>query len=537
MKKFWLISLFLASVVWFAVTLTNNRDTDGKPQANVPNAKYGGTLVVGLSDDVDSFNPLFNETASAQEITHLLLIGLADLNEHSEFVPALASSWEFSTDNLSLTYQMRPDAQWSDGVAVTAEDVKFTFDSMMDPQVATPRQGATEYLESVEAIDLHTVVFRFSQAYPDQMFDTAVEILPKHILDGVAPSALRAHDFGTNPISSGPFKLKKWVHQQYIELEPNDLYFGGRPYLERLLFKVVPDKSSLLMQLMNGEVDMMLNIPPDEAKRITQENPEINLYPVAGRLYYYMGYNTKHPLFDNAEVRRALTMAIDRQSIIKALLYGFGESCLGPVSPMVTWAYNQEIDEVDFDPEESTELLHTHGWRDLDKDGWLEKDGQQFEFTLKTNWGNDLRSDVAVIIQEQLKKVGVKVEIETMERSAMITELRADNFEAYMGGWNTSINVDLTPLFHSSATDMFNLVKYSNPAVDSLIEQGREELNREKAGDIWQEAQRLIYEDQPYTFLFWKARIVGVRRDFKQVTPIPLSTLYGIEKWYRDGTR
>lgn len=173
---------------------------------------------------------------------------------------------------------------------------------------------------------------------------------------------------------------------------------------------------------------------------------------------------------------------------------------------------------------------------DHDGDGWLDKNGQDFEFTLKTNAGNQLRSDIAVIVQAQLRKVGIRVEIQTTERTTLIKELRAKKFDAYMGGWSTSFNVDLTPIFHSSSVDLFNFVNYRNPQVDRLIETGREEMDRQTSAKIWQKTQKVIYEDQPYTFLFWVDKIVAISNKFENVSPIPLSALYGLEKWYESAS-
>lgn len=498
-----------------------------------PSATYGGTLIVGITSDVDSFNPLFGETSSAQEITHMFLLGLADLNDKSEFTPELAHSWKSSDDYLQLTYYLRKDAIWSDGTPLTAADVKFTWDLLMDETVASPRQGVTEYVKRVVVVDPYTIRFEFTKAYPNQMFDTAGEILPKHILEGVDRSSLRSHEFGRKPISSGPFVLTKWVSQQYIEIAPNENYFGGRPFLDRVIFKIIPDVTNLLLQLQSGEIDMMVGLPPESVEQLKAANPGIAIYPVSGRVYYYLGYNLKHPLFKSAKVRQALTMAIDRQGIIDALLNGTGSMCVGPLPPMIAWAFDQDAKELPFDVKQAKQTLAETGWRDENGDGWLDKDGQTFEFTVKTNAGNQLRSDVAVVIQNQLKRIGVKMRIETIERSALLQDLRAQKFEAVMGGWSTAFNVDPTPIFHSSATNMFNFGAYSNPQVDKLIELGREEMDQEKAAGIWKKMQQVIYQDQPYTFLFWKDRLVAVDRQFKNVNPIALSTFYDLEKWYR----
>jgi len=328
--------------------------------ANIPDdssSRNSGTLIVGVSIDVDTFNPLFSESVISQEINHLLFVGLADLNDKSEFEGELATKWESSDDNLSLIYHLRKDAIWSDGVPITAEDVKFTFDLLMDTTVASPRYGETEYIKRVEVIDNYTIKFEFTEAYPAQVFDTAGEILPKHVLQSADRKELLHHEFGRNPISSGPFVLKKWVSRQYVELAPNEKYFGKKPYLSRVIFKIVPDKTNLLLQLQTGEIDMMVGVPPEQVEQLRTTNPTVKIYPISGRVYYYVGYNEANSLFESVDARKAITMAIDRQIIIDALLFGFGTPCKGPIPPMLKWAYNNEVKEFPYDPEQSKQLF------------------------------------------------------------------------------------------------------------------------------------------------------------------------------------
>jgi len=495
-------------------------------------AGYGGTLVVAVTGDIDTFNPLFSRSSLGQDVNHLLMLGLADLDDKGNFVPELAESWERSPDFLKITYHLRKNAKWSDGEPVSAYDVKFTFDVLMDTTVGSPRQGSAEYIKSVTVKDSSTVVFEFVEAYPDQMFDTAGEILPEHLLKDVPRNELAVNEFGRNPISSGPFVLNKWVSKQYIELTPNETYFGGRPYLDKLIFKVVPNSTNQMTQLQTGEVDMLLDVAPEKVGQLASNN-NIQIYDVPGRVYNYVGYNEQNPLFSSVAVRRALTMAIDRHKIIDALLFGYGKACISSFPPTVGWAYDDQIAELPYDPAKARQLLEQEGWKDSDGDGWLDKDGKKFEFSIKTNAGNALRSDLAVIIQDQLKQVGIKADIRTLEWTTLLDEMRKRNFDAYIGGLSTSLYVDPTPIYHSSSVNLFNYVGYADPEVDALIEKGRVEMDREKAAITWKKVQELIYADQPYTYLFWIDKVVAVNKHFRNVTPVTLSALYQVEKWYR----
>lgn len=493
---------------------------------------YGGKLVVGIPRDIDTFNPLFSESVFAQEINHLMLLGLADLNEKSEFVPELAESWESGDERRSLIYHLRRGARWSDGQPVSAYDVKFSYDLLMDTLVASPHRDVAEYVRQVVVVDSYTVRFEFTQPYPYEVFDTAGEILPRHILENADRKSLRSHPFGRMPLASGPFMLKKWDNQQYVELVPNPNYFGGRPFLDRVIFKIIPNQANLLTQLRTGEIDMVIGVSPEDVQPLREANPNVRIHPVSGRVYYYTSYNQANPMFSEVKVRQALTMAVDRQRIIDALLFGYGRPCVGCIPPMLDWAYNDQIQPFPYDPVSARQLLAECGWTDHDGDGWLDKDGRKFDFVLKTDAANQLKSDVAIIIQEQLRKIGISVQIQPVEWTTLLEELRARNFDAYIGGWSASLYVDPTPIFHSSATDIFNYNHYSNPEVDRLIEQGREEIDPQKAAPIWKEMQELVYRDQPYTFLFWIDRIVAINDRFENVTPVPLSSLYGLENWY-----
>ncbi len=495
-------------------------------------ADYRSSIIIGIPKDVDTFNPLYTETAFAHEINHLMLLGLADLDDKSDFQPELSQSWEFAEDNLSLTYHLRPDMRWADGHPISAEDVEFTYELIADPVVASPQKVAAELIKKVEIVDSLTVRFHFKEPYPYQVFDTAEEILPKHVLEGVARDQLRGHAFGRNPLASGPYKLKQHKKQQYIELERNENYFGPKPHLEKIVFKIVPDETNLLTQLRSGEIDMMIGVPPAEVDQLKKANSNINIYPVSGRLYYYVGYNESLPKFQDPRVRQALTMAMNRQEMIDALLYGFGKPCVGHIPPMIDWAYNDNIKPLPYDIEAAKDLMARAGWKDSDGDGWLDKNGKIFEFSLKTDGANTIKSDIVVVIQQQLKAIGIKVALQPQEWTALMGQLKAKDFEAHLSGWSTSLFIDPTPVFHSSATDLFNYGSYANPQVDQLIEKGRAEMDRDKAAATWKTLQEIVYQDQHYSFLFWVDRVVAVNSRYANVNPVPLSSLYELEKWY-----
>ena len=492
----------------------------------------GGTLAVGISGDADTFNPIVSEELTSEEIRDLILLGLADINEELDFEPELAESWTFSKNHLELTYRIAKEAVWADGKPITAEDIQFSYALYGDTVVASPRSDYVEFIKDVVVVDEKTVKFIFSKAYPDQVLESSLEIVPKHILKTVERKDLRTAGYGRNPVCSGPFKLEKWISQQRIELVPNETYFKDRPYLDRVIFKIVPDRTNLLLQLQTGEIDMMDDVPPPEANRLREKHPEIGIYPTSGRLYYFIGWNLELPLFERKKVRQALTMAINRQEIIDNLLYGFGKECTGPIPPIITWAYNPDINPFPYNPHKAKQMLAEEGWTDSDGDGWLDKEGKAFEFSIKTNMDNQVRVDALVMIQDDLREVGIKVTPRILEWTVYVDEVFGGNYEACIAGWSARMSPDPTAVFHSKSKDQFNFVSYSNPNVDQLIEKGRVEFDRQKAQNIWYAFQKLVYDDQPYTFLFWIDRIVAIHKRFRDVNPAPISAFYKLEKWW-----
>ena len=503
-----------------------------KGQGSVGDGRYGGTLVVGISGDIDGLNPVVATSAGASNVMGQLYMSLARMNEQMEFEPDLATSWEFSEDRLELTYHLRKDVVWADGVPVTARDARLGYELYTDPLVASPRIGNFDFIEDLIVVDDHTVKFLFNKVYPDQVFDSAVEIFPHHLLGDIDRVQIRTHPFNRDPLGCGPFKLKRWMSQQLVELVPNELYYKGRPYLDRVIFRIIPDQTSLLTQLETGEIDLIEQIPPRDVSRIQRKNPDIKIYTTSGRAYNYIGWNNRHPLFQSPKVRRALTMAMDIEDIINSLLYGYGQPCYGPIPPIMKWAFKENIRPLPYDPEAAKELLAEEGWADRDGDGWLDKDGQMFQFSMKTNLGNREREDAVVMIQNDLGQIGVKVIPQIVEWTVFLDQVHQHDFEAYLSGWRARMSVDPTSVWHSKSTEELNYICYANPEVDRLIELGRETVDRDVARPIWHRFQELVYDDQPYTFLYWREQVIGIHKRFRDCHPIPLSIYYHLEDWW-----
>jgi peptide/nickel transport system substrate-binding protein len=493
----------------------------------------GDRLIIGTTADVDALNFLVLTTLTAQDVIDQLSWPLARFNpDFLTFRPGLADSWEFSPDSLSLTFHLNPKAAWHDGVPLTADDVVWSIGACKDPKIAWSAIRWLDRIKQVEAVDSLTVRFDFTERYPYQLMDaSACYPLPKHLLEKVKPEDMRNAPFNSNPVGNGPFKFKSWTPQQSVELVANDKFFKGRPHLDGIVWRVIPEWTSVLTQLSTGDLDMATQVPPSfypTVEKITRDN----IYSKPGRKYVYVAWNIVNPLFADRNVRRALTMAIDRQQLIDALLYGQGQVMSSPF-PSSLWAHDPNVKPIPYDPEGAKRLLAEAGWKDTDGDGILDKDGKPFRFELLTNTDNTLRVDITVAIQSQLKKIGIDAQPRGMEFVVFTQRLQNKDFQAAVAGWNSQIKVDLTDLWATEAIkDKFNFISYSNPVVDSLNELGIREFDPERAKRIWGEAQQIIAGDAGYTFLFEQNDITPLDKRFHGVEMNPAGWGYNVEDWF-----
>lgn len=501
-------------------------------------ARRGGTLVVGEISPYEALNPMRTSDAHARDIYSLLFLSLLDENDDfMTFRPRLAESWEFSPDRLELTFRLRGDVVWSDGEPCTAHDVAATFIAQVDTALVWSGRHLKEHITGVRALDDRTVVYRFDHAYPYQLMD-AVDgpILPRHWLEGRTAAEIRGASIEEIPVN-GPFRIGEWMRGQSLTLLPNDRYYEeGKPYLERVVFKIVPDQVNLLTQLRSGEIDCMEAPPPMEVEPLTTGGYGLRVFNFPARAYGYIGWNNVRAPFDSPRVRRALTMAIDRKLIIDNLYYGLAEECTSPFIRQF-WAYNDSIEPFPHDPEAAKRILAEEGFADSDGDGWLDRGGERFEFELMTNQGNQIRADIQVMVQEQLRKIGVKVDPLILEWTVMLERYKACDFDAVVNAWRVGTKVDLAPIWSCEARREggYNRVGYCNETVDSLNAAATAMLDFDEARPLFFEAQELIYRDQPYTFLYYTPGLLALRDRFRGARPDAISMYRNLHEWYVAG--
>lgn len=554
---------------------------DAPPQAPPPPAEYSGPptpgdwLVSRFIADAAMLNPIVEEQVSDSYILDNVFPTLTDGTFDCEvkYTPELAASWEVSPDNRQLTYKIRTDGRWADGAPVTAEDVAFSYSLYSDPTVASPRFGYTEDMKW-EIVDAETIRFSWGKAIPAQtmLFRSGLGIVPRHVLESADRPTLRGNPFNKAPLGSGPWKVKEWLAGEKVVLERDpQTTLRPLPHLERVVFKIIKEETTAIAELKTGNIDMLELSSVDPIPDILKSNPNLRLIKRGWRFMDYVAWNTKdpaalkkaiedarskaaasgksedavdidlekippHPLWGSPKVRRALSLAINRDALIEGLLTvgaeKLGRPATGTITPELCNDYNDSVVPLPFDPEQAKAILAEEGWADADGDGVLERNGAKFEFTLNYNSGNTRRERGCVVIQSDLKKIGVKVNVQPLEGNVFFGNLRKKDYEAAFAGWSAALVTDPRDIWHSGYKYIFNFPSYSNARVDQLIEASEVELDDAKRREMYREMQAIIHDDQPYTFLYWMNQPILIDKRFRDVKCDVLSQYKDLHEWW-----
>jgi peptide/nickel transport system substrate-binding protein len=525
----------LLLVLVFAVSCARAPEEARAPAAgDIPEAeRFGGTLVIGAEADADAIVPTSAFAVTGTDVMARLFASLGRTNDDMvSYRPELAASWDTTADGKSLTFHLRPDARWHDGAPIRAGDVVFTLDACRDPRAAWPHVRWLEHITGVTALDSLTVRFDFDAVYPYMLMDANVaRPMPRHLLGGVAPESLRSAAFNRAPVGSGPFRFAEWRPQERIVLDANRDAFDGRPYVDRIVWKIIPDQTRLLEEIKSGEIDVYCKVPP-HAVAALETNPAIRVVRVPSRSYVFLGWQNTHAILRDRDVRRALGMAVDRKRIFETLAYGLGTLTPGPIMPFQA-SFDSTAAPLPYDPAESRRLLAAAGFRDADGDGVLERGGKPFVIEMLTNANSELRKEIIVAVQEDLAKVGVKIVPAIAEWTTYVDRLNTKRFESVCGGWSVSIKEDLSSVWHSRAiAGNNNNCSFSNATADSLLDLLATERDPERRKAINRAVQRILIDDAPACFLFNLDDVHAFRSAVRNARPTTYSWANNIERWY-----
>lgn len=499
--------------------------------------REGGTLVIAAPSDLQAFNPLVNTDAYTGElINNALFMTLVRFDESLEYEPWLASGWTWTGDT-AVTMWLRPEVRWSDGRAVTAHDVAFTLERARDPATAYPRPDLVADWLVAEVVDSLTVRFLVRPHADPLTTWTELAIVPAHVLDTVPAERMRTAAFNRQPVTSGPFRLAGGTPNQQWVLEANPDFpapLGGRPYLDRVVWRVIPENAAQVTELETGRADLILS-PRAEQLATLDARPGLRAIVKPSRRYIFVGWNGAHAPLDDARVRRALTLATDRQTMLKGLRAGYGTLAFGPIAPH-HWAYDEELAPLPFDAGAARALLDSAAVRDRDGDGLRERpDGTLWQLELSIPANNAFNRDIAQKLQSDLAAVGVRVRIRQIDFATLIDDVSSPErrFDGVIMGWEADLRPALRDLFHSeSIGGPFQLASYSNPAVDSLLDRLDGTTDRTTARDLWAAVQARLREDQPWMFLWYAPDLHVIRDNVRGVSMDVRGAFTNLADWW-----
>jgi ABC-type transport system substrate-binding protein len=400
-----------------------------------------------------------------------------------------------------VLFRLRDRVRWQDGKPFTSHDVAFTYQSIMNDAFASPRKPDFDLIQSVETPGLHTVRVTYRKPFSPALTSWMMSILPAHILEGKSPDWWTEH-FNRTPVGTGPFMFAEWKTNEFIRVVRNPDYFDSPgPWLDGIVFRALPDQLSLRLAFETRQIDFWTAEP--WTVTTFEHDPRFDVFSSPTSSYTYIGWNLTRPLFQDRRVRQALAHAVDIPAMVKYILYGYGLQSTGIFTPQM-WFFNPDVTPFSYDPAKATRLLDEAGWVP-GPDGIRVKDGQRFSFTLITNNGNEIRRDIAALTQDGFKKIGVEVQVETYEWAVFLkNHVNTGDFDAMVLGWSLGNDFDQFQIWHSSQTnpEQLNVVHYKNPEVDRLLQSIRQEFNRQAIIEQAGRLQSIIYQDQPYLFLY-----------------------------------
>jgi ABC-type transport system substrate-binding protein len=493
-------------------------------------------------------------TFSSTDYITLLTPGHEDMV--SVIAPQVVPSIEH---NPVIIFDLRKGVKYHDGHEFDSGDVKFTYTSIMDPTNLSPRVPDFEPVKRLDVLDKYTVKIIYKRLYSPAFGTWGMGMLPEHLLnaDKLKKAAeaknaeadkftMRDSDFNRHPIGTGPFKFREWKSDQYIILDRHEDYWEGAPNYSSYTYRIVPDILTQEMEFYGGAIDDY-GVEPHQVARL-KNDPKYQNFSGLSQGYSYIGYNMRRELFKDKRVRMALGMAIETDKIIEHVLYDEAEKITGPFVKQTEY-YDKNIKSLPYDPEGALKLLSEAGWQ-RGSDGWLEKDGKRFAFTLITNSGNNQRKSILAIAQDAWKAIGIDVKTDIVEWTVFLGKhVNTGNFDTLILGWSMGIDPDLYQIWHSSQTNpqQLNFVGFKNDKADDLIIKIRQEYDYDKQVEYCHQLHRIIADEQPYTFLYvrkWTAvldkkivimeRMPSGDRKIKKITPTRTGNYtYYFNKWIK----
>jgi peptide/nickel transport system substrate-binding protein len=487
----------------------------------------GGTLVISVGGDPDILIPALLSTVQAAEISDMVYERLADIGDSlntvddAGFTPRLADRWTWGQDSLSIAFHIDSRAKWHDGVPVRSSDVRFTFESNTDSTLGSGVKALVSNIDSVTTTDSATAVFWFHARTPQQFYDATYQlpIIPEHIWRGIAPAAWRGSEPSKHPIGSGQYRFVRWVPRAVVELAADTANYRGAPKLSRLIWSIAPDFNTAVTRFLSGETDFFEVLRRENLPEVAK-HPELRTKQYRGLSYNFALFNLvdpanrsrPHPILGNRELRRALTMATNRATLVRSIYDSLALPALGPTVRAYPTT-DPNLPQIPFDLPRARQILDSLGWRDLNGDGVRERNGRPLRFSILAPSTSKQRVQLAVLLQEQLRQAGVQVDVEQLEFPVLVERERKRIFDAAIfqlntqpspggvrGTWGTA---------GSRASSGTNYSSYENPVFDAYVDSALASFDLAKSKAYFTKAYETIIQDAPAIWLAEPVPTVG----------------------------
>ena len=517
--------------------------TNKNSAPSISETAKNNVLSVNIGANPSFLNPVLFTDSTSHAVVRMVFNGLFKQNVDLEMEPDLVKDFSISNDGLVYTFNLHENVRWHDGELFTADDVVYTFDVLLDEKTNTVRRGHFKINDApikFIKIDTFTIQAILPQPYAPFLSVLDMGILPKHLLEDID---INTADFNRSPIGTGPFKFADWRPDQFIRLIRNDDYFKGPAKLNGIVMRIIPDSTTSLVALKNGEIDLS-GIPGKDIEKIKQIS-WLDFYTYSRLSYSYIGLNVQKAPFNNKLIRQAIAYSINKQMIIDSVLRGYGDEAHIPSSPL-SWAYpnDSSLFKFSYSPERSKSLIKEAGYEFNNETGFFEKDSIPLKFKIFVSQGSKQGEQIAQIVQQFLSNIGIKMEIQILEWSSLLKTIHSSEspkpFDAVMLGWGFDINDpdDSYTSWHSSQyPNGGNFNGFLNSRADELLDKGRVTLEKSLRKEIYKEFFNIVSEETPYVFLFHPRSAVSVHQYVKGLSkPGPAGLLHDIENVYIDSS-
>lgn len=501
----------------------------GGREGTLTGTATGGTLVISVPGDAATIFPPYTFDAVGRAVQDQLYDRLADIGDDLNtigdkgFIPHLAEKWEWSRDSMSIAFHINPRARWHDGPPVRASDVRFSYRLYTDPKVGSNVTSEISTIDSVSVRDSVTAVVWFKQRRPEAFYDFVyqVYILPEHVLKDIPPDQLRTSDITRKGIGSGRFRLARWDAGRRLEIVADTGNYFGRAKLDRVVWSIVPDASATLAQLLGGQADMLEQVPPDQVHLVDSSKADRSVsYP--NLQYAFLGFNLvdpknsarPHPIFGDRQVRRALSMALDRKAMLQNVFGSLGKISYGPFPRSISFA-DTTLRLLTYDVNTAKAVLDSAGWRESSPGGVRQKNGIPLRFSLTLPISSRARVAYSVLIQDQLRRVGAQVDLDQLQINAYGKKMVERTYDAMLVGLSTDPSPSGFKQQWGSAgvpPAGQNYTGYANPAYDALLDSAVATFDAAKQRAFMRRAFQLQIDDAPAIWLYDPNTIAGMQR-------------------------